>query len=51
MTHITYDTGIETLIDLSRKAPTHPLTPEERAIVDRYIVVESEKDTERQGDR
>jgi hypothetical protein len=48
-THTEYDTLIP--IDLSRKAPTHPLTPEERAIVDRYIVVESEKDTERQGDR
>jgi hypothetical protein len=46
MTHITYDTCIDTLlpIDTSRKAPTHPLTPEERAIVDRYIVVESEKE-------
>jgi hypothetical protein len=43
-THIEYDTCIETLFDTSRKAPTHPLTPEERAIVDRYIVVESEKE-------
>jgi hypothetical protein len=45
-THIEYDTCIETLFDTSRKAPTHPLTPEERATVDRYIVVESEKDKE-----
>jgi hypothetical protein len=41
-THTEYDTLIP--IDLSRKAPTHPLTPEERSIVDRYIVVESEKE-------
>jgi hypothetical protein len=41
-THTEYDTLIP--IDRSRKAPAHPLTPEERAIVDRYIVVESEKE-------